>query len=206
MQINYLPLLLSGTLLCSGQTTAIADPTLDSTGSPAYLKILAQPAEPWSKISEKQRFDLYASLNFSPYAGLSSMASAAISQAIDSPHEWGEGWGPYGVRIASIPQLRVHQILDTTLVSGIDRGQSRRLQRHQRLTGFISCAFRQGEIGPTAHFLSEYHHVAPDLVRTKRSRRGNYVVVAGDFEKSHKNNDHGKHEEGGRGHGKGHDR
>jgi hypothetical protein len=29
------------------------------------------------------------------------MASAAISQAIDSPHEWGQGWGPYGVRIAS---------------------------------------------------------------------------------------------------------
>ena len=56
------------------------------------------------------------------------------------------------------------------------------------------------------HFLSEYHHVAPELVRTERSRRGNYAVVAGDFEA--KNNDHGKHEEGGhgRGHGKGHDR
>lgn len=59
------------------------------------------------------------------------------------------------------------------------------------------------------HFLSEYHHVAPDLVRTERSRRGNYAVVAGDFEaKSHKNDERGKHEEGvhGRGHGKGHDR
>jgi len=103
MQINYLPiLLLSGAFLCSGQTTPVADPTLDSTGLPGYLKVLAQPAaEPWSKISEKQRFGLYASLNFSLYAGLSSMASAAISQAIDSPHEWGQGWGPYGVRVAS---------------------------------------------------------------------------------------------------------
>src|SRR6185437_6508919 len=57
------------------------------------------------------------------------------------------------------------------------------------------------------HFLSEYHHVAPDLVRTERSRRGNYAVVAGDFEaKSRKNDDRGKHEEGahGHGHGKGH--
>jgi len=55
------------------------------------------------------------------------------------------------------------------------------------------------------HFLSEYHHVTPDLVRTERSRRGNYAVVAGDFEaKSH---DRGKHEGGahGHGHGKGHD-
>ena len=49
----------------------------------------------------------------------------------------------------------------------------------------------------------------PDLVRTERSRSGNYAVVAGDFEaKSHKNDDRGKHEEGvhGRGHGEDHDR
>jgi len=103
MLVNHLPILfLSGAFLCSGQTKSVADPTLDSAGLPAYLKVLARPAaEPWRKISEKQRFDLYASLNFSPYAGLSSLASAAISQAIDSPHEWGQGWGPYGVRAAS---------------------------------------------------------------------------------------------------------
>ena len=58
------------------------------------------------------------------------------------------------------------------------------------------------------HFLSEYHHVNPDLVRAERSRRGNYAVVARDFEaKSHKGDDRGKHEEDthGHGHGKGHD-
>jgi hypothetical protein len=60
------------------------------------------------------------------------------------------------------------------------------------------------------HFLSEYHHVTPELVRTERSRRGNYAVVAGDFEaKSHKGDDHEKHGEDshghGHGHGKGHD-
>ena len=58
-------------------------------------------------------------------------------------------------------------------------------------------------------FLSEYHHVAPDLVRTQRSRRGNYAVVAGDFEaKSHKSDDRGKNEKGvhGLGRGKSHDR
>jgi hypothetical protein len=60
------------------------------------------------------------------------------------------------------------------------------------------------------HFLSEYHHVTPDLVRTERSRRGNYAVVARDFEAKHKDDDRGKHEGdnhgNGRGHGKGHDK
>jgi hypothetical protein len=61
------------------------------------------------------------------------------------------------------------------------------------------------------HFLSEFHHVSPDLVRTERSRRGNYAVIARDFEaKSHKSDDRGKHEAdthgNGHGHGKGHDR
>lgn len=59
------------------------------------------------------------------------------------------------------------------------------------------------------HFLSEYHHVTPDVVRTERSRRGNYMLVSNDFAaKSHKGGDGGKHEgqDKGRGHGKGHDR
>ena len=62
------------------------------------------------------------------------------------------------------------------------------------------------------HFLSEYHHVTPDLVRTERSRSGNYVVVARDFEVKHKGDDRGKHDGdshgngNGHGHGKGHDK
>jgi hypothetical protein len=59
------------------------------------------------------------------------------------------------------------------------------------------------------HFLSEYHHVAPDLVRTERSRTGDYAVIAGDLEKkSGKSEDHRKHEndDRGRGQGKGHER
>jgi hypothetical protein len=103
MQTNYLPVLfLSGALICSAQTTAPPDPTLDSTGLPGYLKLLPQPAaEPWRKITEKERFSDYAFLTFSPYAGLSAMFGGAISQELDSPHEWGQGWGPYGIRVAS---------------------------------------------------------------------------------------------------------
>ena len=103
MHINYLPgLLLFGALICSAQTAALPDATLDSTGLPGYLKFLAQPAnEPWHKVTETERFGHYASLTFAPYAGLASLFGGAISQALDSPHEWGQGGGAYRTRVAS---------------------------------------------------------------------------------------------------------
>ncbi len=103
MKANYLPgLLLSGAMMCSAQTAALSDPTLDSAGLPGYLKLLAQPAtEPWHKITETERFNYYASITFAPYAGLASMFGGAISQALDSPHEWGQGGGAYRTRVAS---------------------------------------------------------------------------------------------------------
>src|SRR4051812_6867747 len=60
------------------------------------------------------------------------------------------------------------------------------------------------------HFLSEYHHVTPEVVRTERSRRRNYALVAGDFDaksQSRKNDAREKREDHphGHGHGKGHD-
>ena len=57
--------------------------------------------EPWQKITPKERFDLYASYTFSPYAALTSLAGGAISQGINSPKEWGQGWGAFGKRTAS---------------------------------------------------------------------------------------------------------
>lgn len=103
MKIDYLSaLILSCVSLCAGQTTAPPDPTLDATGLPAYLKLLNKPAaEPWSKITEKERFDLYASYTFSPFAGLTSLAAGAITQAANKPEEWGQGWGAFGIRSAS---------------------------------------------------------------------------------------------------------
>jgi hypothetical protein len=103
MRTNYLPvLLLSGALFCSAQTAALPDATLDSTGLPGYLKLLAQPAaEPWHQITETERFANYASLTFVPYVGLASLFGGAICQALDSPHEWGQGGGAYRTRVAS---------------------------------------------------------------------------------------------------------
>ena len=103
MKNSYLPaLLISGALICSAQTAPVVDPVLDPTGLPGYLKLLPQPTtEPWRKITGKERFNDYASLTFGPFAGISAAFGAAIAQGIDSPHEWGQGWGAHGIRVAS---------------------------------------------------------------------------------------------------------
>ena len=85
------------TCICTAQ-----DSTLDTAGLPVFLKLLPQPApEPWNPITPKQRFDHYASQTFSPMAALGAASGAAISQGINSPKEWGQGWGAYGIRAAS---------------------------------------------------------------------------------------------------------
>jgi hypothetical protein len=78
------------------------DPTIDTTGAPAILKVFPKPApEPFAKITAKQRFGYYASTTFSPSAILASGAGAGISQTINSPEEWGQGGSAYGKRLAS---------------------------------------------------------------------------------------------------------
>lgn len=97
-----LALLLSSYFVCFSQTAVTPDPTLNTTGVPAYLRMLPNPApEPWHKITEEERFRHYAGLVFSPGAALGAVSGAAISQWMNSPEEWGQGWKPYGVRVAS---------------------------------------------------------------------------------------------------------
>jgi hypothetical protein len=89
-------------LIGSAQTAAIDDPTLDATGVPGILKMLPRPTpEPWRKITEKERFNYYVLFTFTPLAGISAAFGGAVSQGINSPPEWGQGWGPYGLRTAS---------------------------------------------------------------------------------------------------------
>jgi hypothetical protein len=109
MKNIHLPaFLVLGALICSGQTTPsaqtgpVVDPTLDATGLPFYVKLFPKPApEPFRKITEKERFDLYASLTFTPFNALYAGIGGAISQGINSPKEWGQGWDAYGKRVAS---------------------------------------------------------------------------------------------------------
>jgi len=88
--------------VCLAQTTAPSDPTLDPTGVPWIVRQLPQPApEPWQKITGKQRWSLYQKTTFSGTAILGAGVGAAFSQALDSPHEWGQGGEGYGKRVAS---------------------------------------------------------------------------------------------------------
>lgn len=98
-----LPLLiLVAAWVCTAQNPQPADSTLDADGLPVFLKVLPQPApEPWTTITRKQRFDYYASQTFSPFAAIGAAAGAAISQGTNSPKEWGQGWGAFGIRAAS---------------------------------------------------------------------------------------------------------
>ncbi len=84
------------------QTGPVDDPTLDNKGLPFYVKLIPEPvAEPWRKITPRERFELYESYTFSPYAALTALAGGAIDQGINSPKEWGQGWGAFGKRTLS---------------------------------------------------------------------------------------------------------
>jgi hypothetical protein len=81
---------------------AVTDPTIDTTGAPAILKMFPKPApEPFAKITAKQRLGYYAGTTFAPGVMFASVVGAGISQGINSPEEWGQGWDAYGKRLAS---------------------------------------------------------------------------------------------------------
>ena len=103
IEVKFLPVLLMLIpLLCSGQGAPVSTPVEPATGLPLVLRVLPKPeVEPWSKITAKQRWDGYVAFTFSPFAGLGAASGAAISQAINSPEEWGQGWGAYGIRVTS---------------------------------------------------------------------------------------------------------
>jgi len=66
------------------------------------VRLLPKPAvEPWKPITPKERFRDYTRLTFSPAAALGAVAGGALSQAVNSPGEWGQGWGAYGIRVTS---------------------------------------------------------------------------------------------------------
>jgi hypothetical protein len=89
-------------LLCGGQDKQFSSPAEDTERLPLALRLLPKPEPgPWSRITPRQRWDGYAALTFSPFAVVGAASGAAISQAINSPEEWGQGWGAYGIRVTS---------------------------------------------------------------------------------------------------------
>jgi hypothetical protein len=53
------------------------------------------------KPTEGQKFHNYLFDSFGPYAIAEAALGGAITQAKNSPPEWGQGWGPYGQRVGS---------------------------------------------------------------------------------------------------------
>jgi len=95
-----LSFLLLNSCLCFGQSPTPSDTF--PADMPAVVKLLPKPElQPWTPITGQQRWQQYMETTFSPIAGLGAITGAAISQGINSPEEWGQGWGAYGIRVAS---------------------------------------------------------------------------------------------------------
>jgi hypothetical protein len=61
---------------------------------------IAGPSEP-RQLTERARFHLYLLSVVGPVPLLAEAGGAAISQAMNSPRAWGQGWGPFGERFES---------------------------------------------------------------------------------------------------------
>jgi hypothetical protein len=106
----------AGMLCCYGQTTpaqgtpappvsaaaaAVDAPNSDEPVGPFWVGWLPRPApEPFQTITSKERLGLYVSGTYSVFGVLGAASGGAISQWMNSPKEWGQGWDAYGKRVA----------------------------------------------------------------------------------------------------------
>jgi hypothetical protein len=92
------PLVKAQTSAGTGGSTSTS-PSTPASSKPAH----AQPGmtATYTKPSEGQKFHNYLFDSFGPYAIFGSLASAGITQATNSPPEWGQGMEGYGDRVAS---------------------------------------------------------------------------------------------------------
>jgi hypothetical protein len=74
-------------------------PSKSASSKPAHAQPATTPS--YTKPDFDQRFHNYLFDSFGPYAIVGSVAAAGISQARNTPPDWGQGWGPYGQRVAS---------------------------------------------------------------------------------------------------------
>jgi len=60
-----------------------------------------QPGQAYQRPTEKDKLHGYIFDAVGPYAFLSAVTVAGVQQARNRPPDWGQGWGPYGQRVAS---------------------------------------------------------------------------------------------------------
>jgi hypothetical protein len=83
----------------SANRTVAVTPAADES----FIVKLLRPLEPerYTPISGKTRLRQYAGDTFGPYTIFREAAAAAVSQTMNSPHEWGGGTEGYAERFAS---------------------------------------------------------------------------------------------------------
>src|SRR5947209_6810343 len=59
-------------------------------------------AKDFLPLTRRERTDLYLRSLVNPWGFAKAAMSGAIDQAHNKPEEWGQGWGPYGERVANI--------------------------------------------------------------------------------------------------------
>ncbi|HEY7388179.1 MAG TPA: hypothetical protein VH640_06705 [Bryobacteraceae bacterium] len=83
-----------------------------------YLNMAgSQTAKDFRPLTQDERTALYLRSLINPWGFAKAAASGAIDQGNDKPEEWGQGWGPYGQRVANIEGQYVTQKTVTYLFS-----------------------------------------------------------------------------------------
>ena len=79
---------------------AAGNPTVQTSD----VRTAALPSAPgveYRRPTESEKLDNFVFDAVGPYPFIGAAGTAGIQQAYGTPHEWGEGWDAYGVRVAS---------------------------------------------------------------------------------------------------------
>jgi len=111
-------------------TTAVPPQPAPTTDDSFVVKALrlAEPA-PYTRLTAKEKFELYVRDSIGPLPDLGEAASAGISQLADSPTEWGQGAAGFGRRVAN---NLAYNVVRQTLAYGIS------IPTHEDLRYFAS--------------------------------------------------------------------
>jgi hypothetical protein len=83
-----------------------------------YLNMAgSRTAKDFRPLTQDERTTLYLQSLINPWGFAKAAMSGAIDQAHNKPEEWGQGWGPYGQRVANIEGQYLVQKTVTYLIS-----------------------------------------------------------------------------------------
>jgi len=83
-----------------------------------YLNMAgSQTAKDFRPLTQDERTALYLRSLVNPWGFAKAAASGGLDQWHDKPKEWGQGWGPYGQRVANIEGQYLVQKTVTYLIS-----------------------------------------------------------------------------------------